>query len=234
MSARSFFAALLALASFGSAAQIVWPPEPAPFVRPACDPAPYGTGTRATQVTSVPGYEGSYWYCAGSYATHGALTVRRLDYIWRWPDGWQAMSVDELIDAWWRTNVSFDCNALAEGSEFTAICNATRDAMQADTARPAHPTWAVAGSGLLTTRATYVVAMGADGTTLAWTQLAAPRAAVGEACACNLFTAKVGTQTRCPLASGATAEHMISLDVEGTPTPTTKTLRVWAQCTRKP
>lgn len=221
------------LTAFSVPAQVVWPVEPTPFVRPACDPAPQGSGTRSTLVTSVAGYEGAYWYCNGSYATHGAMTVRRLDYSWRWPAGWQDLSVAELIDAWWRANISFDCNALPEGSEFAQICDATRAAMAADPARPAHPAWAVAGSGLLTIRGTYLLEVLADGS-LGWEQTPAPRVSVGEACACNENAAKVGTQTRCTLASRAYLTRSINLSVDGVPTPTTTNLLLWAQCARKP
>lgn len=235
---KTIFAAALALllAAMPAHAQMVWPPEPAPFARGACDmPQAGGTGTTPKVVTSVDGFEGYYYHCPKEsvYAPRFVVLVRSTSHSIKHPpvSEWFALSRDALVARLWRDNPGVDCRRLADGSEFAPICAATIAAAEADPARPVVK-WAVSGSGTLTTRATYVADL-SDDNALTWVQLTAPRAAVGEPCACDVGAAKAGTQTRCPLASGATVTRTATVSHDGTPAKVTQRLRVWAQCTRQ-
>ena len=231
----TWLAALL-LAALPARAQILWPPEPAPFTRGVCESAQAGgTGSALKSVTSVAGFEGYYYYCPreSTYGTRYVVLVRRTDYQLKLPDAAQfaAMTNAELIAEVWRRNAGVDCRRLPSGSEFAPICSATIAAADADPARPV-PAWIVSGSGTLANRATYVASFD-DAGVATWTQLSAPRATVGEPCACSTAAAKAGTQTRCPLASGATVPRTVTLSIDGVLTPTVQQHRVWAQCSRQ-
>ena len=231
----AWLAALL-LAALPAQAQIVWPPEPAPFTRGVCDSAQAGgTGTASKAITSIPGFEGYYYFCPreSTYGTRYVVLVRRTDYQLKLPDAAQfaAMTNAELIAEVWRRNAGVDCRRLPSGSEFAPICSATIAAADADPARPV-PVWKVSGSGSLTTRATYIASFD-DAGVATWMQLTDPRVSVGDPCSCSEMAVKAGSQTRCPLASGATVQRSTTLSIDGVMTPATQRLRVWAQCSRQ-
>lgn len=230
----------LAMVCGSAFAQVVHPVEPTTFKKGACEPAGVsgGAGTKSTLVRTVDGFEGEYWFCPAHsiYSQTVVIVVKRKDYVVRWPEGWRDMTMRAFLDAMWTSNYPSDCRDLAATSDeqLDAICKATKAAALADPAMPTHPRWAATTNGTHPTRATYTASLGADGSSVTWQTITGKVAAVGEPCACNVMAVKVGTQTRCPVARDLTADREVSLSVDGTPTPTTVTLRAFTACSRVP